>query len=256
MRAIVNDCLKVISLAVLGCLVALLRPGLAEDTTGAAPKPFTNKTRFSMVDTGGNTDTLTLAGENKLQYRFSEKWEGTWGVGAVHQEADSSIETERYFADLRLDAAIGTKLYAYLLASWERDVFAGFEHRIGLGPGVGCKILNGPRQFLSWEYGWNYRHETYAEKTEAPEDFLEGRLFAGYKWAFTEETHFSQTLEYLQSYAVEESYKINAETALVTALNSITAIEISYKVRYNNNPIPQTLENIDTTFATSLLFKF
>jgi putative salt-induced outer membrane protein len=246
---------KILCITAIGCLAVMRGPCFADLSVGKVPKRFSNKTRFSMVDTGGNTDTLTLAGENRMTYRLSDKWEGAWGVGIVHQETGSTTESERYFTDLRLDAALGDKPYAYLLGSWERDIFSGFDHRIGLGPGIGCKFLKGPHHFLSAEYGWNYRYEAYSEKEEAPEEFLEGRLYAKYEWAFTEETSFSQTLEYLQSYEEGDTYKLKADSAVVIVLNSITALEITYGLRYNNHPVPKTLETIDTTFATSLLIK-
>lgn len=238
------------------CLICMSGIGFAEDPKPEQVKRFSNETIFSMVNTRGNTDTLTLAGENEMAYKFSEKWAGSWGAGVVYKEVDSTNQTERYFADLRMDASITEHWYLYLLGSWDRDEFSGFDHRLGLGPGMGCKFLNGPRHFLSGELGLNYRYENYVDSEADPEQFMEGRLFGKYKWAFTEKTHFTQKLEYLQSYKQEKTQKLKSDTALITAINKMMALKISYSVRYNNNPIPSTLENTDSIFATSLVFTF
>lgn len=237
-------------------LIGITEIGFSEELEPNQKKRFSNETVFSMVNTRGNTDTLTLAGENEMAYKFSEKWTGSWGAGAVYKEVDSTNQTERYFADLRVDASITEHWYVYLLGSWDRDEFSGFDHRLGLGPGMGCKFLNGPQHFLFGELGLNYRYEDYTDPEADPEQFMEGRVFGRYKWAFSEKSHFSQELEYLQSYKQEKALKLKSDTALITAINRMMALKISYTVRYNNNPIPSTLENTDSTFATSLVFTF
>lgn len=237
-------------------LLGVAEIGFAEDLEPNQAKRFSNETVFSMINTRGNTDTLTLAGENEMAYKFSEKWAGSWGAGAVYKEVDSTNKIERYFADMRVDASITEHWYVYLLASWDRDEFSGFDHRLGLGPGMGCKFLNGPKHFLFGELGLNYRYEDYSGSETDPEQFMESRLFGKYKWAFTEKTHFSQELEYLQSYEQEDTLKLKSDTALITAINKMMALKIAYAVLYNNNPIPSTLENTDSTFTTSLVFKF
>lgn len=249
--------LRVVKLALtVLCLIGMTEIGFSEDLQPNQEKRFSNETTFSMVTTRGNTDTLTLAGENEMAYKFSETWAGSWGAGAVYKEVDSTNKIERYFADLRVDASITEHWYVYLLASWDRDEFSGFDRRLGLGPGMGCKFLNGPKHFLFGELGLNYRYEDYASSESDPDQFMESRLFGRYKWAFTEKTNFSQKLEYLQSYKQEKTLKLKSDTALITAINKTMALKLNYSVLYNNNPIPSTLENTDSTFTTSLVIKF
>jgi putative salt-induced outer membrane protein YdiY len=74
--------------------------------------------------------------------------------------------------------------------------------------------------------------------------------------AFTEKTKFSQGLEYLQSFKNGDTWKLNSETALVTAITDILALKISYTVFYNNDPRPSDLDEVDTIFATSLVVTY
>jgi putative salt-induced outer membrane protein len=229
--------------------------GHAEDQT-PEKKRFSNETSISLVNTTGNTDTLSLAGKNEMKYLFSTKWLGSWVAGAIYNEADGIKETERYYTDLRGDYFINDRWYCYGLGSWFQDKFSGFDHRVGVGPGLGYRLLIGPAHFLSFEGGLNYTYENYTDPEEDEDNFLEGRLFTKYEWMFTEKTKFSQGLEYLHSLEETDTWKINAETALITSLTDILALKIAYTVLYNNNPIPSELKKTDTIFATSMVIGF
>jgi putative salt-induced outer membrane protein len=238
------------------CIIGAAGLSDAQDENLNEEKRFSNETSISLVNTTGNTDTLSFAGKNEMAYKFSEKWTGSWLVGAIYNETDSEKETERYFTDLRADYAISDRLYAYGLGSWFQDKFSGFDNRIGIGPGLGYKYLIGPRHFLLFEGGLNYTYEDYTDPIIDDENFLEGRLFGKYEWVFTEKTKFSQGLEYLQSLKDSQTRKLNSESALITAITDIMALKISYSVLYNNDPQPDDLKKTDTIFATSVVIGF
>jgi putative salt-induced outer membrane protein len=228
----------------------------AEESTPKEEKRFSNEANFALVNTTGNSEALSLAGKNEMKYKFSDQWAGTWVVGALYGRSDGDKNAERYFTDLRADYTINERWYAYGLGNWFRDEFAGFDNRIGIGPGVGYKFLIGPKHFLMGESGLNYAYEDYSDSDEDNRKFLEGRLFGKYEWAFTEKTKFSQGLEYLQSFKNGDTWKLNSETALVTAITDILALKISYTVFHNNDPRPSDLDETDTILATSLVVTY
>jgi putative salt-induced outer membrane protein len=237
-------------------LIGTVGMAYAQDQSPIEEKRLSNETSISIVNTTGNTDTLSFAGKNDMKYQFNEKWTGSWVVGAIYNETDNKKETERYFTDFRADYIITDRWYAYGLGSWFQDKFSGFDNRIGLGPGLGYHFWMGPRHFLLLEGGLNYTYEDYAADTEDNEQFAEGRLFGKYEWMFTEKTKFSQGIEYLQSFKDGKTWKINSESALITAITDILALKISYSVLYNNDPRPNDIKNTDTILATSLVIGF
>lgn len=241
--------------SVIFCIIVMAGLGYTQDLAPEEEKSFTNETSLSFTSTSGNTDTLSLAGKNDMQYKINEKWATSWVIGAIVNEKDGKKEAERYFSDLRADYSMSDRWYAYGLGSWLRDKFAGFEHRLAIGPGLGHRYLIGPRHFLVFEGGLNFTYEDYIPP-EGDNKFLEGRLFGEYAWAFTEKTRFSQGLEYLQSFDDLDAWKLNAETALITALTDILALRVSYSVYYNHDPRPSNLDNTDTIFTTSLVVSF
>jgi putative salt-induced outer membrane protein len=242
--------------ALITILIVLAGTGYADDKKQKDNKRFSNQTSFSLVNTTGNTETLSLSGENEMSYAFSDAWTGSWLLGAIYKENDSEKESERYYTDLRADYFFTDRWYTYGLGSWYRDQFSGFDNRIGIGPGLGYKFLKGPRHLLLFEIGADYTYEDYTDELEDNRQFLEGRFFGNYEWAFTEKTKFSQSLEYLQSLEDSATWKFNSKTALITALTDILALKVSYSVFYNNDPRPSDLKDTDTLFTTSLVISF
>jgi len=245
-----------LSMFFLFMLAAVQISEAAEETKPKEEKRFSNEANFALVNTTGNTEALTVAGKNEMKYKFTDKWSGSWVVGALYGKSDGDKNAERYFTDLRADYSINERWYAYGLGTWFRDKFAGFDQRLSIGPGVGYKFLIGPKHFLLAETGLNYAYEDYTDSDENNADFLEGRLFGKYEWAFTEKTKFSQALEYLQSFKDSSMRKLNSETALVTAITDIMALKISYSILYNNDPRPSDLDDTDTILATSLVITY
>jgi len=243
-------------ITVIFCIIGLADFSYADEQKTKEEKRFSNETSLSVVDTTGNTDTLSIAGKNEMKYKFSEKWAASWVLGVLYNETNGDKEAERYYTNLRTDYTITDRWYTYALGSWFRDEFSGFDNRFAIGPGVGYKFLTGPKHFLLGEGGPNYAYEDYTDPDEDDQQFMEGRLFGKYEWAFIEKTKFSQELTYLQSFKDTSTWRLVSETALITAITDILALKVSYQVLYNNDPRPSDLDKTDTVFATSLVISY
>ncbi len=219
-----------------------------------ADKRWKDEAEFLYVQTGGNTDVLTLAFKNMLEYKFSKPLKGVWNIGALNSETDGENTAERYYTNLRLDYLFTEHWYAYALGSWLRDEFAGFDNRYSLGPGGGYKFLIGPKHFLLAEAGLNYTQEDYVVEKE--ESFVEGRAFGKYEYAFTEKNRVSLGSEYLHDFDDTSNYKSNSEAALISALTDVLSLKVSYEVRYQNRPIPSELEKTDTVFGAAIVVTY
>jgi putative salt-induced outer membrane protein len=217
-------------------------------------KRWSDEAELSFVDTGGNTDVVTFSAKNHLKYKFTDKLTGSWALGALYGESDGEKNAERYFTELRTDYMFTERLYTFGIGGWLQDEFAGFDARYYVGPGIGFKFLTGPKHLLVGEMGANYAREEYTDGTE--KDFIEGRGFAKYEYAFTEKNRFSQSVEFLYDFDDSENYKVNSVTALISALNSYLSLKASYEVKYNNQPVPETLDKTDTILGITLVVSF
>ncbi len=236
------------------CLIVLLVVFSMVTGVFAEEKKWVDEAELSFVDTGGNTDVVSLSAKNLLKYSFSEELTGAWKLSALYGESGGVKTAERYSTELRLDYLLTERLFSALIAGWLKDEFAGIESRYYLGPAVGYGFLNGPRHFLVGEVGVNYVTEEYIDGTE--EDYLEGRASGQYQYAFTEKNRFSQSLEFLYDFEDSDNYRVNSETALISALSDYLSLKASYEIKYDNKPVPSTLEETDTILSVTLVVNF
>lgn len=180
--------------------------------------------------------------------------QGEWKVGALYGETDGEKIAESYFTDLRLDYLFTNRFYSFAAAGWSQDEFAGIDSRYYVGPGVGYKFLTGPKHFLLGEAGANYVNEEYTDDTD--EDYIVGRAYASYEYAFTEKNRFSQSVEYLYDFEDGDNYNVLSETALISALSDYLSLKTSYVVKYDNEPVPSTLKETDTILSVTLVVNF
>jgi putative salt-induced outer membrane protein len=220
----------------------------------AEEKKWADEAELSFVDTGGNTDVVSLSAKNLLRYTFTEELKGAWKLSALYGESDGVKNAESYATELRLDYLLTDQLFSALIAGWLEDEFAGIESRYYLGPAVGYKFFNGPRHFIVSEVGLNYVKEEYTDGTE--KDYLEGRAFGQYQYAFTEKNRFSQSLEFLYDFEDSENYRVNSETALISALSDYLSLKASYEIKHDNKPVPSTLKETDTILSVTLVINF
>ena len=235
-------------LAVLIVILFIAAPAQAQE------KKWVDEAELSFVDTGGNTDITSLLAKNLLKYTFSEKLQGAWKLGALYAKSDGVKRAESYFTELRADYLYTESLYFLGIAGWLKDEFAGIDSRYYLGPGVGCKYFTGPKHFLIAEAGLNYAQEEYTNSID--ENFIQGRLFAQYDYAFTKKDKFFQSLEFLYDFEDSDNYNINSETALISALSDYLSLKASYVIRHDNEPAPKTLDETDTVLAITLVVNF
>ncbi|MCK5509358.1 MAG: DUF481 domain-containing protein [Desulfobacterales bacterium] len=220
----------------------------------AQEKKWSDQAELSFVDTGGNTDVTSLSANNLLKYRFSEELQAAWKLGALYGQNDGEKNAESYFSDLRLDYLFTKHLYSFVNAGWSKDKFAGIDSRYYVGPGAGYKFLVGPKHFLLAEVSLNYVNEEYIDDTD--KEYLGGRAFAKYEYAFTDKNKFSQFVEYLHDFDDRNNYNVNSETALISALNDYLSLKTSYVVKYDNQPVPSTLKETDTILSVTLVVNF
>ena len=192
---------------------------------------WADQAELSFVDTGGNTDVTNLAAKNLLKYTFSEDLVGSWKLAALYGKTDGVKTAESYATELRTDYSYTDRIYFAGIGGWFKDKFAGIKSRYYIGPAVGYKYLTGPKHF-------------------------QGRLFGIYEYAFTEKNRFSQSLEFLYDFSDGDNYNINSETAVISALTDAFSLKASYLIKYDNMPVPSTLNDTDTILSLALVANF
>jgi putative salt-induced outer membrane protein len=217
-------------------------------------KPWNNQAELSFVSTSGNSDTENLSIKNKFEFQSSEKIKLVWKVSALRGEADGVSSSESYATSLRGDYKYSEPIFIFLDTGWEQDKFAGTKSKINVGPGVGYKLLTGPKHTLTTEAGGNYVTEKNTDGTD--NSYANGRLFSEYGYQFNKDSKFAQTLEYLHDFDNSSNYNANSETSVTTAFTDIFSIKIGYTVKYDNEPLSSAFTKTDTVLSTSILANF
>ena len=217
-------------------------------------KKWADEAELSFIDTGGNTDLVSLSAKNLLTYTFKENLIGIWTVRALYGESDGVTNAESYSTKFRLEYLVTEHLLYSIMAGWLKNEFSGIESRYYLGPGVGYKFLTGPEHSLEGELGVNYVTEEYTDDTE--QDYMQGRAFGKYEYTFTTKNKFSQSLEFLYDFEESSNYNINSETALISTLSDYLSLKTSYEINYDHEPVPATLEKKDTVLSLTLVVNF
>jgi len=217
----------------------------------AQENKWQDEAELSYVNTSGNTDVLSLSAKNKLTYQFSDRLSGLWDVRALYGKTDGDKNAERYATEIRLDYGLTERVYIAGIGGWLQDEFAGIDERLYLGPALGYKFIIGPKHFFSAEAGLEYVIENYTNNSD--DDFIRGRALGLYEFLLSEKSKVTQSIEYLYDFDNSDNYNINAVTALITSLSDTFSIKTSYEIHYDNEPVPDSLDETDTILSVALV---
>jgi len=102
-----------------------------------------------------------------------------------------------------------------------------------------------------FEAGVEYVDEKFVDNTK--NDYFNGRAFTEYKYAFSEKSNVSQSLEFNYDFENGDNYDIASVTAVTTALSDMLSLKAGYNINFVNAPVPATLKKTDTTLSVSLI---
>jgi putative salt-induced outer membrane protein len=214
--------------------------------------PWKARTEFSYVQTGGNSDTKTLAGLGEVSLDQTPN-RYFLAAGGLFSEDDGTTTASRWRVAGRYERALTERLYAFLEANYLKDTFAGFDSKIAVGPGLGYDILKTDAHLLK---GGVAVLQTWDNTTDDDTDsYLTGKAFVDYAWQILENLRFRQYFDYLTSFADSDQYYFNSESKLEVQVSTNVSLATGYVVNYQNAP-PGDSDETDTRFFTSLIIDY
>ena len=234
-------------------LLLLAWAGRAETQAPKKPVNFTGDAGF--VSTAGNTHLVTLSLGDKLTIQRG-KVLLTQTFALVYGKSDSVQTANSQLVRGRADYAISGRLSAYGFVGYERNRFAGIDHRTDEGLGLALAAWRGAKNELDLEAGVGMVQEHLLPDPQVDvtvtDNFLSGRSAARYKHLFSKATYFQQSVEFLPNLERSGDYRINSESALVAPISSHFGLKASYLIKYNHAPPSPTLARSDRMFTTGL----
>lgn len=192
----------------------------------------------------GNAPNFGLLGSITLK-REGAAWTHELSARGEVQSTNGETTTERLFAAWQPNYRFDDKAYAYGLAQYERDPFAGYDSRVTLGGGLGYRPLSGERLKLKIEGGPALRRVHEVDGSVGSRLAARGSL--DFAWRITPTLGFTQkTAVFIEG----GDGNIIANTGLDTKLIGNLKARFSYNIQYERNPPAGTAELNTQTRAT------
>ncbi|MEO2069314.1 MAG: DUF481 domain-containing protein [Desulfurobacteriaceae bacterium] len=214
---------------------------------------YKNQIEISYSDSSGNTNTETLA----VKYKLRKEWKKArfYSDGSYLLKFDEDEKTtEQLDIDSRFEFDLSERSLFFLKNFIKRDIFAGYDLRIGLGPGIGYQVIKEEKQSLKVFIGIDYTYNDYTENGEETYTALD--ISTEYQRQFVRDLTFIQKASYLVSLRDSKDYFVNSETKLEIPITKRTMLGISYKIEYRNILPDEAEYHTDKLFLVSWIYRF
>jgi putative salt-induced outer membrane protein len=198
--------------------------------------------------TGNSSNTGLTAGIN-LE-RTGIKWRHKLTGLADFQRSEGITTREQFLAAYEANYQINDRLYAYGLAQWERDRFAGFSSRIAASGGLGYRVIETDDMQLSVKAGPAYRRTSFLDGTS--DSAIAGLAALDFDWQITDTIKFTEDASaFIQS----GNSTYSSATGLEAALGNNLTARVAYVIDHETNP-PAGAVKTDTLTRFTLIYGF
>ena len=219
----------------------------------APAKTWKDAAEVSIVSTNGNCKTQTTSAKNNFGYQFDALTSLSVEAGALGARSEGRVTAEQYFAVEKTIRKLDDRNYVYEQYRWDRNRFTDLAHRHDFSVGVGRELWKTTKDLLIGEAGPGYINEEHFK--DRRKSFASARAYSKYTHDFSPSAHFTQDLEYIQSLKDNRDNRVNTETALTAAFNSVFSVKNSFIWRHDSRP-PTGTRKDDTILAVAMIAGF
>lgn len=201
----------------------------------------------------GNSDDQTVSLRVGL-VKETVKWRHEVTAGADLQRADGENSKERFEVGYEANYFISPRLYAAGEVNWERDMFAGYRHRLTETVGAGYVVLDNDGQRLSVDGGPGARHTFLVDtpgEPSAQHEFV-FRAAADFTQDLSDSAKFAQAVNIL---AGAKNTTVEATSSLTARINALFSARVAFTLRHETDP-PDDRKATDTLSRATLVYTF
>jgi putative salt-induced outer membrane protein YdiY len=240
-------------IAVVSLVLALAGASLAPSIGRAADapaksKPVTATAKLGYVETGGNTEVLTLLAGDKLAWTTGH-WLIAQDADAVYGRDHSVENAGRYLVSLRGDYKLSERISPYALGSWRRNTFGGINRQFEEGVGLVFHAIAPKPQQLDLEGGVGLKQREDIAYVE--DDFSTARLAGLYKYLFLEKSSFLLSSAWVVNLKDTGDSELDSRVALEAPVTGGISLTLGYDSLYRNQPLPG-FEKTDWTVSAGV----
>jgi putative salt-induced outer membrane protein YdiY len=220
-------------------------------------RPWTSVTTLSFVGSSGNSEGEAFG----LTHVYTHRWDDlllTTNLGAarsastrverraqsnqlpfvLYNEKDiTTVTTEQYYGNARLDWTFAKDWYWYGSAGWERNRPAGLENRNALATGVGRVWIDTDETRFKTDLGVGRTSEGMVyEPSDFDKSFTTGVLTAAYRQKIGAHATFSADLAFTSDLSEGDNWYGLGRFGLTSAMTRMLALKLGADVSYRNQP--------------------
>lgn len=241
------------------CVVA---PPLAAQEDDAKELGWKNEAELSFVATGGNSETSSLG--------FGAKSERTWtssrfeailgGVRAesetvdrtavftdggivIREDVDSTLTAENYHAKARYDRDFAEDWFWHAGGSWERDEFAGIDHRTQAVVGIGHALIEQDDHTWRVDVGATWTNERLV--IGGDESFGGLRLSSDWSRKVSGTTTLAHHFVADANLDDTDDYRADTKFSAQVAMSRRLALKAALQVKFDNVPALEEIQVVD-----------
>lgn len=218
----------------LAALLTAARAARADDAA-AATRPVSATAKLGYVQTGGNTEVLTLLAGDKLTWSTGH-WLLAQDADAVYGRDHSVENAGRYLVGLRGDYKLSERISPYALTSWRRNTFGGINRQFEEGVGLVFHAIAPKPQQLDLEGGVGLKQRE--DITHVEDDFSTARVAGLYKYFFLEKSSFLLSSAWVVNLKDTGDSELDSHAALEAPVTGGISLTLGYDSLYRNQPLP------------------
>lgn len=250
-------------------LLVWLLPCLVFSEEQKAPEQsWKDSAELSIVQTGGNSESLTIGFKNLYEYKWTNAL-FTFKAGAIRaenttftryvlettgdviEEETTEKTAENYYLNGKYDRKISKNFFWYGGAGWNRNEFAGIENRYYVSGGVGNIWWDTEKRKFKTDYGVQYTKENPVfEPPNFDDAYAAARLSYNYFQKIFQASSFNQDFEWITNLEETSDFRASLLNSLTTALNSHISLKVGLDLFFDNEPAFEEIPEVNIDPAT------
>lgn len=230
---------------------------------GFAGEFWSSESDVGLVVNQGNTETQSVSVKTIEKYKllernnFAFRAEYFQSKGMVN--GTSQLTSENMFAEFKYERLFSELFGAFVVTSWSKDNFRGFENRYEVGPGLSYHFVKTEMSAVFIEHGYLFRNETTYLKGDDSGPTRSTNLYRAY---FEANSKFNPSLsgkfwtESKLNLQNTEDVEVRLEPSLNVLLTGNFSLGLAYRFSFDNVPPNVGLKRIDTMYMTTIKAKF
>lgn len=203
----------------------------------------------------GNTDETKNNLAFNLKDKRSDKLELDYSGSRNYAKTNGSLSADQ--TGLTLTSSFikpSEKKSFYLNADWLKDVFVGYDNKIGMGLGFYEHVIKTEKKTAGYSFGYSLTKEDFTDGTDKTNGWLKTAL--DYKQKLENNVSANTSVNFsFPNKDSKERYQIDALFGIISPITDKIDLESKYTINYRRTALVEGKCKTDKSFVTSLVYK-